>query len=65
MVKILSVLESKLGGYQLPEKAKNKLSILSDEQFIQIASLCDRIANTDAVTGNLALLLIAALIILP
>jgi len=65
MAKILSVLENKMGGQKLPEKAMDKLFTLSDGQIRLIASLAERIAN-DGHTGgaDIAFLLITALIIL-
>lgn len=64
ILKILSVLEYKVGDQKLLEKAKDKLFTLSDGQTRLIAFLSDRIANENRTTGaEIAFLLITALIV--
>jgi len=62
---ILSVLEHRMGSNGPPERARDKLLTLSEERLRLIASLSKRIANAGQTAGaDLALLLIAALIVL-
>ena len=63
--RILSVLEVKMGGLNVPAKVRDKLQTLSDGQIRLIASLSDRIDGEDRTAGaDIAFLLITALIIL-
>lgn len=65
LAKILSILESKMGGERLPEKARRKLLELDDAQIKLIASLAERIATAGQTPGaDIAFLLIAALLVL-
>lgn len=65
MLKILSILENKMGDHKISEKAKEKLSTLSDEQTRLIISLSEVIANDGQTAGaDIAFLLIMILIIL-
>jgi hypothetical protein len=63
--KILSALEEdKMGGPELREKIRDKLSTLDHKQILLIASLSERIANENRTTGReIAILLITALIV--
>jgi hypothetical protein len=62
---IIGILESKIKNRQLPEKAKNKLAAMSDEDIRFVKSLCNRMAGADDTTGaDLALMLVTALIVL-
>jgi hypothetical protein len=61
---ILSVLEKKIGDRELIEKARGKLSTLSDGEIRLISSLCDRITHdSHSADADVAFLLIATLII--
>ncbi len=63
--KIISVLESRIGSHRLPEQAKEKLATMHDEELRLVAALCDRIETANDRAGtDLALLLVAALIVL-
>ncbi len=65
ILKILSVLENRIGDQPLIEKAKDKLSTLTDRQTLLIASLSDRVEKErNPASGDIAFLLITALIIL-
>ena len=62
---IVEILESRIKNHQLPEKAKNKLVAMSDEEIRLVASLCSRMAGEDNTAGvDLALMLVTALIVL-
>jgi hypothetical protein len=62
---VQSLLEARFGVHPLPAKAIQKLHRMTDQQIAQIASLCARIAReSGAPEGNVALLLVTALIIL-
>jgi hypothetical protein len=62
--RILWVLENKMEGQLLQEKAKNKLSKLNSEQIRLLDSLAVRIIKSDhTAASNIAFLLITALII--
>jgi len=65
VLKILSVLESKIEDQQLLGKTKEKLLSLSDRETRLIASLADRVTQGGNTTGsNVAFLLMTALITL-
>lgn len=65
VLKILSVLENKIGDQQLLQRAKDKLLTLGDRQTQLIASLSDRVAKEGNTTGSdIAFLLMTALITL-
>lgn len=65
MLQILSVLANRMEDQKLFEKARDKLSTLSDRQMRLIASLSDRIAGEGKTAGtDIAFFLITALIIL-
>lgn len=73
MFRILSVLENRIDMQNLPEEekikllgmAKNKLFTLDDSQIQLLASLSNRITNNSHTTaGDVAFLLITALIVL-
>lgn len=63
--KILSVLDNRMPEQPLLEKAKNKISTLSDRQTRRIASLAEQAdREKNSMGGDIAFLLITALIIL-
>ena len=63
--KIIGTLESRIKNHHLPEKAKNKLAAMNDEEIRLLKSLCDRMSETADTTGaDFALLLATALIVL-
>jgi hypothetical protein len=63
--KIIGILESRIKNRQLPEKAKNKLAAMNDEEIRLVTSLCDRMAGEgDTAGADLALMLVTALIVL-
>jgi len=65
VMKILSVLDKKIGDQKSLERAKEKLFALRDSQFFLIASLSEQIAREGDKPGvDIAFLLITALIIL-
>ncbi len=65
MIKILSILENKIGDHQLLQKAKDKLLTLGDRQTQLIAILSDRVAKEENTVGSdIAFLLMTALITL-
>ncbi len=65
VMKILSVLEKKVGDQKLLEKAKEKLSTLKEPEFSLISSLSEQIVKEGDRPGvDIAFLLITALIIL-
>jgi len=64
MIKLISFLENKMGDQKLLEKAKDKLSKMSDRQFRLMVSLSDRTDNEwDTAGAEIAFLLITALIV--
>lgn len=63
--KILEVLEKKMGGEKMSQKARDKLFTLSGDQTRLILSLCERISDDGRSAGaDIAYLLIIALILL-
>lgn len=63
--KIIWTLESRIKNHHLPEKAKNKLAAMNDEEIRLLKSLCDRLSETaDTAGADFALLLATALIVL-
>jgi hypothetical protein len=65
LLKIVSVLEKRMGDQKLPDKVRDKLSSLGDAQIRLIASLSDVISHDEHAQGaDIAFLLIAALIVL-
>ncbi len=65
VIKILSVLEKKIGDQKSLEKAKEKLFTLKDPQFFLVTSLSEQIAREGDKPGvDFAFLLITVLIIL-
>jgi len=63
--KIIGTLESRIKNHHLPEKAKNKLAVMNDEEIRLLKSLCDRMSETaDTAGADFALLLATALIVL-
>lgn len=62
--KLLLVLEKKTGDKRLIEKAKGKLSTLSEGEIRLISSLCERISRDSHSAGaDIAFLLITTLIV--
>lgn len=63
--KILEVLEKKMGGKKLSEKAREKLFSMPQNQTRLIISLCERISDEGRSAGvDIAYLLVIALILL-
>jgi len=63
--KILEVLEKKMGGKKMSEKAREKLFTLTQGQTRLIISLCERISDGGRSAGaDIAYLLVIALILL-
>ena len=63
--KIIEVLEKKMGGKKMSQKARNKLFTLSGDQSRLIISLCERISDDGRSAGaDIAYLLAIALILL-
>jgi hypothetical protein len=61
----ISVLESKIGGRQLPKPAIDKLAAMNEEERRLVTLLCDRIAQSgDGPGPDVALVLVAAMIVL-
>lgn len=61
---IVWVLESKIRGRRLPDKALQKLSVMSDADFQLVTSLCDRMAEEGESKGaDIAFFLVTALIV--
>ncbi len=61
----ISVLESKIGGRQLPKPAIDKLVAMNAEERRLVTQLCDRIAQSaDGPGSDVALMLVAAMIVL-
>jgi hypothetical protein len=52
MNRILSVLEDKMEGQKLPEKAKDKLSTLNDKQILLLDSLAVRMTHSANTTAS-------------
>ncbi len=64
VMKIMSLLETKVGDQKLLEKAKEKLSTLREPEFSLITSLAEQITKEGDRPGvNIAFLLLTALII--
>ncbi len=64
VMKIISVLEKKVGDHKLLEKAKGKLSTLREPQFSLISSLSEQmLKDWDGSGVDIAFLLLTALII--
>ena len=59
--KIIQSLESRMRNHQLPEKVKNKLAAMNDEDLRLVTTLCDRMSGAGA---DVAFLLATALIVL-
>src|SRR5512139_3324340 len=65
VLKLLSVLESRIGNQKLLEETKKKLFTLRESQFLLIISLSEQMTKEGNKPGDdLAFLLITALIIL-
>jgi hypothetical protein len=63
--KIIKVLESRIKNHHLPNRAKNKLAAMNDEDIRIVKSLCDRLSETgDTASADFALLLVTAVIVL-
>ena len=63
--KIIEVLEKKMGGKKMSEKAREKLFTLTQDQTRLIISLCERISDDGRSAGaDIAYLLVIALILL-
>ncbi len=65
MVKILPVLEGKIGDRQLLEKSKEKIYAMDDREVRLIAALCEKISTErQGLSSDIAFLLVTALIVL-
>ncbi len=65
VIKVLRVLEKKIGNQKSLEKAKEKLLTLKDSEFFLVSSLSEQIGKEGDKPGvDIAILLITALIIL-
>jgi 4-hydroxybenzoate polyprenyltransferase len=64
-LKILSVLEDRMGDEKILEKTKDKLLTLNDKKVRLISSLCERISDGERTAGaDIAFSLVTALIVL-
>ena len=65
LTRTISVLEGKIGNHHLPRQAIDKLAAMKAKERRLVTLLCGRIADSgDKPSADLALLLIAALIVL-
>ena len=65
MLKILPVLEDKIGDRKLLEKSKETLFIMNSRELHLVASLCEKISDErQTVSSDIAFLLVTALIVL-
>ena len=65
LIRIVSVLESRVRNHPLPAKVRSKLAAMNDDEIRLVTSLCDHISKTGETTGSdLALMLVTALIVL-
>jgi hypothetical protein len=65
LIKTIGVLEGRIGSHRLPRQAIAKLSAMNAEERRLVTLLCGRIAESgDKPSADLALLLVAALIVL-
>jgi|GEM_PF-6920726 len=65
LITTIGVLEGRIGSHRLPRQAIDKLSVMNAEERRLVTLLCGRIAASgDKPSADLALLLVAALIVL-
>ncbi len=65
MLKILPVLEGKIGSRELLEKSKEKIYAMDNREVRLIAALCEKISdNRQGFSSDIAFLLVTALIVL-
>ena len=66
MLKILPVLEDKIGNKKLLEKSKEKIFTMNSRELHLVASLCEKISDEKqkTVSADIAFLLVTALIVL-
>lgn len=65
VLKIMSVLQTKLGDQRLAEAAKSKLLLLDDGRLRLMSRLCDRVLlDGDTAGSDVAFLLLTMLIVL-
>lgn len=65
MLKILPVLEDKIGDRNLLEKSKEKIFAMNSRELHLVASLCEKISDEgQTVSSDIAFLLVSALIVL-
>ncbi len=62
---IIAVLESRIKNHRLPERVKNKLAAMNDEELRTVTLLCDRMSETgDTAGADLAFFLLTAMIVM-
>jgi len=66
MLKILPVLEEKIGNRKLLEKSKEKVLAMNSRELHLVAALCEKISDEkqQTVSSDIAFLLVSALIVL-
>lgn len=65
MLKILPVLEEKIGDKNLLKKSKEKILAMDSRELRLVAALCERISDEkQTVSSDIAFLLVTALIVL-
>jgi len=65
MLKILPVLEDKIGNRKLLEKSKEKIYSMNGPELHLVAALCEKISDEgQTVSSDIAFLLVSALIVL-
>ena len=65
MLKILPVLEEKIGDRNLLEKSKEKIFAMNSRELHLVAALCEKISDEgQTVSSDIAFLLVTALIVL-
>ena len=65
MLKILPVLEDKIGDRKLLEKSKEKIFTMNSRELHLVAALCEKISDEgQTVSSDIAFLLVTALIVL-
>ena len=65
MLKILPVLEDKIGNRKLLEKSKEKIFAMNSRELHLVAALCEKISDDrQTVSSDIAFMLVTALIVL-
>jgi hypothetical protein len=61
---IIAVLETRIKNHRLPERVKNKLAAMNDEEIRIVTLLCDRMSETgDKAGADFAFFLLTAMIV--